>query len=169
MKSLGALFLIIALTSSIAFAQTLINSKPTAEKIDELGRATSEDIDLRLDTLVILLQKEPNALGYVITYGSEREIAWRERIIKDHLYLRNFDISRIILVKGGFIKEVKSEFWFVPEGAEPPNLSRDEKADLPKAAMFEKFGPVSNGELRYYTDKFFLELANNPGRARLYY
>ena len=52
---------------------------PKPQLIDEIGPATDDDIKARLDALRIALGNNPNAQGYIINYGSDREVAKRER------------------------------------------------------------------------------------------
>ncbi len=143
------LFLILVLMSSITFAQTQDN-KPQASNFDEFGKINNGEIKARIDSFFIELMNNLTAQGYIINYGLDRDIARRKRFLQNYVTMRNFDTSKITFVKGGILKEIKTELWIAPVGAE-----------MPKATKFEEFGSVSNGELRYLTDKFFLELVNN--------
>jgi len=94
---------------------------PQATKIDEFGKATNGNVKMRFDNFMRELQNDPNAQGYVINYGSAKEIAKRQRQIRNAIAFRKFDASRITLVRGGQTDEtIKTQFWVVPAGATPP-------------------------------------------------
>lgn len=153
MKSIYILFLILVLISSTVFAQNDGNSKidemPKAVKLEEFGTATNGYVKMLLDGFFIKLSNEPTAQGYIITYGPNREVASRERLIRNQINFRNFDSQRIVFVTGGFSKEIKTEFWIVPPGAEPPKL-------IPTAKIFAEIGMATNQKIK----KLILELDN---------
>ena len=45
----------------------------------------------RLDTFFAELPNNPNNQGYIINYGTDKEIAERERLITNHIEFRKFD------------------------------------------------------------------------------
>lgn len=102
-------------------------SGPVAEPegpvlIDEFGRLSNDDIRTRLDNFFSELSNNPNNQGYIINYGTDREIAARERLITNHINLRNFDRSRITLVNGGASPdgEPRTKLYRIPPGADNP-------------------------------------------------
>ncbi len=119
MKKLSLIFLLLALMSSVAFAQT--PEKPEALIIDEFGRLANGDIKAGLDNLIVQLQNNPTSQGLIISYGSKREVAARERMMKSHISFRQVNnLREITFINGGYGNEIKTQFWRVPEGAEPP-------------------------------------------------
>ena len=66
------------------------------------------------------LRKEPTATGYIINYGRASDVARREKQIRNSINFRRYDAIRIIIVNGGKARVLKTVFWIVPEGAEPP-------------------------------------------------
>ncbi|MFN6963173.1 MAG: hypothetical protein ACK4S4_05330 [Pyrinomonadaceae bacterium] len=95
---------------------------PKAELVNEFGKMSNDEIRGQLDIFFQQLQSNPNAQGYVINYGSDREIAAREKLIRNHIAFRKFDAARITLVRGGDTGEgVKTKLYLVPPGAENPN------------------------------------------------
>jgi hypothetical protein len=89
--------------------------------IDEFGALPNDDIRGRLDQFFAELSNNPTNQGYVINYGTDREIAARERLITNHIAFRNFDRSRITLVRGGDTGEgPKTRLYRIPPGAENP-------------------------------------------------
>jgi hypothetical protein len=105
-----------------ASANGPIEAKPTALLIDEFGRLPNDDIRGRLDAFFQELSNNPNNQGYIINYGTDREIAARERLITNHIAFRNFDRSRITLVRGGASPdgEPRTRLYRVPPGADNP-------------------------------------------------
>ena len=55
---------------------------PQAVLVDEFGKQTHDEIRARLDTFFAELPNNPNNQGYIINYGTDREIAEREKL--DH-------------------------------------------------------------------------------------
>ncbi len=95
---------------------------PEPVLVDEFGRQADDDIRSRLDTFFNELANFPNNQGYIINYGTDAEIARRERLITNHIAFRNFDRSRITLVRGGMHDSgaVYTRFYRIPPGAENP-------------------------------------------------
>lgn len=94
---------------------------PQAVQVDEFGKLSNDEIRGRLDSFFAELSNNPNNQGYIINYGTDREIAARERLITNHINFRNFDRSRITLVRGGDTGEgAKTKLYRIPPGAENP-------------------------------------------------
>ncbi|MGD9588050.1 MAG: hypothetical protein AB7Q37_06825 [Pyrinomonadaceae bacterium] len=95
---------------------------PQPVLIDEFGKLPNDDIRGRLDLFFAELSNNPNNQGYIINYGDDRDVAARERLINNHIAFRNFDRSRITLVRGGTHEsgEVYTKFYRIPPGAENP-------------------------------------------------
>ena len=95
-----------------------------SERFDEFGNLPRDEVRARVDALIVALGNEPNALGYVVLYGTDKEIAQRQKLIEDHIAFRKYDASRIRFVKGGANPRGESgawtKFWILPPGAEPP-------------------------------------------------
>lgn len=100
-----------------------------AEKIDEFGRLGDCDLSSRTDNFFVSLQKKPNHEGYLIVYNGIKVLPAEydqypiERLIVNQINFRNFDRSRITIVRGGFRAEPHAELWIVPPGAERPEPS----------------------------------------------
>jgi hypothetical protein len=118
------LFLVLILMSSFAAAQivdkTPAEARPEAVKIIEVGKAYDGEIKAYMDGFMLKLLADPTAQGYIINYGSNKEILKRERQIKKGIAFRRYDTARITLVRGGNEKVIRTQFWIVPEGAEKP-------------------------------------------------
>ncbi len=124
MKKLSLLFLILVAMSSVVFSQTKgkeeIPETPNAVKITEFGKVTNGYIKMILDNFYVELNNNPSATGYIINFGSAREIARVERLIRNQIKFRRFDGERLVIVNGGKAEKLQTQFWLVPAGAEPP-------------------------------------------------
>jgi hypothetical protein len=90
-------------------------------QVDTFGKLNNDDIRGRLDNYFVTLQNDPNASGYIINYGPPKEVAAREKLMKNHIKFRNFDPSRITFVNGGNKGEgLQTTLWVVPAGATAP-------------------------------------------------
>lgn len=90
--------------------------------IDEFGRLENKALRKRLDNLFAELASHPTNQGYIIIYGTEREMRSRERLIRNHIPVRGFDSSRITIVRAGTHPSgtVFTRLYRVPPGAENP-------------------------------------------------
>ncbi len=85
---------------------------------------TDDDIKARVDAFYIELNNNPNDVGYIITYGTPKEIARREAQIRKAIKFRKYDGSRVVFVQGGNTGEgAVTRFWRVPPGANPPDAA----------------------------------------------
>ncbi|MEP7213610.1 MAG: hypothetical protein ABI791_11060 [Acidobacteriota bacterium] len=98
-----------------------VAAAPEAVLIDTFGKLPNDEIRGRLDTFFAELQNNPNNQGYIINYGTDREIAAREKLITNHIAFRNFDRSRITLVRGGDTGEgANTKLYRIPPTAANP-------------------------------------------------
>ncbi len=150
---LRILFLILVLMVSFVFAQT--EEKPQAIKFDQFSAANDEDIGARVDNFFLELNNNPSVVAYIVNFGTVKEIAKREKQIKDYLKIRRYDQSRITFVQGGFRVMVQTQFWTVPAGAETPKIESSSKKII-------ELGKANTEEIQRDVDAFFIELNNNP-------
>ena len=91
---------------------------------DEFGSVPNGEIRYRMDTLFIAMGNQPNAQGYIINYGTNKEISNREKLLRYHIAFKKYDASRVTFVRGGANprgeKGAWTKLWIVPPGAEPP-------------------------------------------------
>ncbi|HTH36706.1 MAG TPA: hypothetical protein VL572_02010 [Pyrinomonadaceae bacterium] len=105
-----------------ASEQGSVAPAPQAVLVDEFGKMPNDDIRGRLDAFFAELSNNPNNQGYIILYGTEAEMNQRERLITNHITFRNFDRSRITIVRGGAhpTGTVYTRLYRIPPGAENP-------------------------------------------------
>ena len=91
-------------------------------KFDTYGNIRFNDEKARLDNFAIQLQNEPTAQGYIIGYGTcDAEGQNRANRARDYLVnTRGIDASRIVVVDGGCMPELRVDLWIVPSGATAP-------------------------------------------------
>ena len=92
------------------------------EILDQFGKLPRDEVKARMDALFVGLGNEPNGQGYIINYGTDAEIAAREKIIREHIAFRKYDANRITFIRGGANPNggVWTKIWILPPGAEPP-------------------------------------------------
>lgn len=97
----------------------------SAQKVDHYGDISFGDEKLHLDILVIELEKDSEALGYIIAYAGRRGRAGQAQARVDRAkgYLekeRGIDPERIVAIDGGHREELTVELFIAPIGATPP-------------------------------------------------
>jgi len=96
-----------------------------AREFDECNNCTFDDQKARLDNLAVELQNDPSTRGYIIAYGGRMSpLGQVEKLMtraRDYLVTqRGIDVSRLVIVNGGFREEDSVELWIVPSGAAAP-------------------------------------------------
>lgn len=100
----------------------IVTGTPDPVLIDEFGNIKDNDVRARIDAFISELQNNPNDQGYVINYGSSRQIAARERLIRNHFNMRRFPLDRIVFVNGGVESQIRTRLWRVPAGADASTI-----------------------------------------------
>ncbi len=99
----------------------VIKDIPKAFITDNFGKLANDDVRARLDAYFVTLQNDPNATGYIVNYGPAKDVAKLEKLMRNHVQFRNFDIRRLTFVNGGNTGEgLKTNLWIVPAGADSP-------------------------------------------------
>ncbi len=95
---------------------------PTSNKIDEFDKLENDDVKARIQNFYLTqLNNNPTAQGYIINYGTDKQIAAREKQIRNAITFLKLDPSRVTFVRGGATGgDVKTQLWIVPAGATPP-------------------------------------------------
>jgi len=111
--------------STAASCTTSVIKKVEARKLDQYGNLQPKDENARLDNLMIELQTDPLAQGYIIAYGGSASRAGDAQKsaekAKDYLVnKRKLEAQRVVIVDGGYRKQPSVELWIVPSGAQPP-------------------------------------------------
>lgn len=86
----------------------------------EFGRVTKANLVRIVRNYFGELANNSTSQGYIINYGTNAEIALREKWITSALFTRKYDRSRITLVRGGRKGGVRTVMWIVPPGAANP-------------------------------------------------
>jgi hypothetical protein len=93
------------------------------ERFDEFGKLPDDEVKARIQNMYVELGNNPQAQGYVINYGTEKEIAARERQIQEAIRFLKLDGNRLTMIRGGanpFGAGTRSIIRIVPPGAKPP-------------------------------------------------
>ena len=96
---------------------------PPVRLFDEYGPLSNGDFKARLQNLFVELGNNPGAQGYMIIYGTNREIARRKKMFRDGMNFLELDASRLTMISGGMNprgKGVWTKVWIVPPGADDP-------------------------------------------------
>lgn len=92
--------------------------------IDRAEHYNFSDLAARLDAFLVTLMDNPTLKGYVVVYANRntgtRDMERGIRSVRNYLGYRNFDLSRITIVRGGFREYSTVDSWIIPPGAEPP-------------------------------------------------
>ena len=111
------LFLMLFLFSVSVYAQA--QAKPTAYKFFEYGKISDNLLKEKLADYYKEL-KQGNSQGYVIDYGSDKDVKKRQKQMKNSDAFRGADAPKIEYVRGLSKNEAKTILWIVPKGALPP-------------------------------------------------
>jgi hypothetical protein len=94
-----------------------------ATLIDEYRQLSNNKVKAGMNNLFLKLDKEKYSQGYIINYGTDRQIAVREKQIVKAIAFRKYDASRITIVRGGANRDgggVLTRVWIIPPGADNP-------------------------------------------------
>ncbi len=97
--------------------------RPSSLLLDEFGNFSTNKVKARIEAMYLKLENEPNSQGYIINYGTDKEITNRERQIRKAIDFLKYDSSRVTLVRGGRNANgvgVWTKVWIVPPGADNP-------------------------------------------------
>ena len=110
--------------SSVAFPQNAddssVDKAPKTKMLIEFGKVSNGEFKSIIDKLFIELQSNPTAQGYILIYGMSKQVAARERLLRNQIVFRSQDGSRITFVRGKAERIIRTQFWIVPDGAESP-------------------------------------------------
>ena len=91
---------------------------------DEFGKLFNGDVKARMQNLFIELGNNPYSQGYIINYGTDKEIAVREKQIQKAINFFKYDANRVTIVRGRENPRsevgVWTKIWIVPPGTEFP-------------------------------------------------
>jgi hypothetical protein len=90
---------------------------------DEYEKLPAGKIKAKVNELFVLLGSEPNYQGYIINYGTDKEITVLEKQIRDAITFLKYDANRVTVIRGGSNPNGEGVFtkvWIVPPGADNP-------------------------------------------------
>lgn len=89
---------------------------------DEYGKIPDNEVKSRIQNLSVSLEDNPNSQGYIINYGTDKEMANRERQIQRAIRFLELDANRVTIVRGGENPNggVWTRVYIAPPGAEFP-------------------------------------------------
>ena len=106
----------------IVFRDFTVGNQP--HLFDSARRVHYSELAARLDGFLSFLYNHPSANGQIIVYADRsrglREMSISIRSLRSYLAFRNFDLSRISIIEGGFREDNTIDMWVVPAGAPAP-------------------------------------------------
>ena len=108
--------------NTVSKTGSVIVPRLIGDHLDEFGKLPDDEVKARIDALYVRLGNDPQAQGYIINYGTDKEIANRERQIQRAISFRKYDANRVTMVRCGANPDggVLTKVWIVPPGAKPP-------------------------------------------------
>jgi hypothetical protein len=98
-----------------------VSPAPKSTEVDTFGPLSNDDVKARVQSFYTELANNPTSQGYIITYGTPKQIAARRTQITKAITFLKLDPSRVTFVDGGDKGTgVETHFWLVPPGATPP-------------------------------------------------
>lgn len=138
MNTLTAKFLLVAVIVSLDVPNRFGQSSTKATLVEGWsGQITCSNIRAKLDKYLSDLANDPQTTGYVVISGKSQRLRelQRRQLIEDHLRYRNFEQSRIRIVKGEIKADSTIELWQVPDGGGPPPFTESTWSyELPNAS-----------------------------------
>src|SRR3989337_2997081 len=127
MNVISRIFLLLGMGLFLCSTALSQDSQPKAVVVDECDTRGNncEETFARLDSFYTELSNNPSDQGYIVIYQvpeSRSAGPRRERQLVNHIRMRRFDRSRVVLVSGTVRKDAKVHFWRVPAGAENPEI-----------------------------------------------
>lgn len=140
------------------------------DPLDVFGKLTNEDLAGRIDNLLVTLSNLPeNYIAYAVFYPGENVPAESrqstEKYLWQHINLRKFDASRVVVMHGELQPMEETEFWIASRDAKPPKLKGTE------AELSDSLEGYNEEALYAAVDRFFSKLSNdrnNRGYIQIY-
>ena len=99
----------------------LLHRAAKSNEVDTFGKLSNDDVKARVQNFYTQLANDPTAQGYIINYGTPKEIAARRLQITKAIAFLKLDPSRVTFVDGGDKGTgIETHFFMVPPGATPP-------------------------------------------------
>lgn len=85
---------------------------------DEWGNISDNDIKVRLDLFFVEILNNSDSIGYFVSYGLEKEVNQREKLIRKHAKHQKFDLNRIVVLYKGEEKVIRTRIFIMPKDAD---------------------------------------------------
>lgn len=102
---------------------SIIPSCRLPRMFDEFGKLSDKEIKARIQNLYVEILNNPNSQGYILNYGTDKEIANQERQIKKAINFLKLDPTRVTIVRGGANPNgggIWTKIWLQPPGVDNP-------------------------------------------------
>ncbi|HEX8638672.1 MAG TPA: hypothetical protein VF692_11455 [Pyrinomonadaceae bacterium] len=121
---LRVLFLLLFVTSFIALSYAAKIDSPLV--FDEVFKLNKSNLKNATEKFVKALKKDDQIHGIIVNYGTRKQNAGREKIIRDYIAFRKFDASRITIGNSEQVDEEKTRFYLAPI-EKTPNLNEEKR------------------------------------------
>ena len=116
----------------------------SARKIDSFGAIACDDAMARLDLFAQELQKDPEAVGYIVVYPERGGLPGTFQsyidFSRDYLQMtRGISWNRIVTVRGEYRADLTTELWLVPPGSTLPVTTSPAQKESPFGKFDEGF------------------------------
>lgn len=132
-----------------------------AEQVDEFGRWNDEELQARLDSILIRLNNEPTVSAqFLLSRGESQTLGAAHRhfgIIRGYLIYRKIDRSRLLATFCKPQPEQNTQIWIIPPSAERKTCEPD-VVSIEKTVLFDS---VSNPTDHYGSTTLIGELASS--------
>ncbi len=144
--------IIVFLIGILAFSVFSQQNEPNLRLIEEFGTVQCEDLQARLDYLLVNIQDNSNSKAYIVIYPSDRfvENFVIRKTILNHYEFRKQDLDRFQVIIGKPRYDLLVQLWVGIDGAVP----EIERSELPTHI------PDSSLPLQAYTEEVFLSNMN---------
>jgi len=88
---------------------------------DEFGKVKDKLLQRRVAALLGTIRRNPDSKGYLVSYGSPKDVENREQDIRR--FAVGAEASTLVFITAGTEKEIRTRVWIIPRGAEAKDLN----------------------------------------------
>ena len=97
------------------------DAKPYPILFDEFGKVKDKLLQKRVAALLESIARNPGSKGYLVSYGSAKDVADREQDIRK--LAAGGDVSNLVFQTAGVEKDIRTRVWIIPKGVEANDLN----------------------------------------------